>query len=146
MFSQTAEYALRAVTYLAGEDGPRTTEQIALATRVPSAYLSKIMQALSKAGLVSSQRGLRGGSMLLHDPDDISILDVVNAVDPLKRIRTCPLGLEEHGTKLCKLHRQMDDAMVIVETNLASVRISELTSERKSSKSCRFPRAVASEQ
>ena len=59
MFSRTTEYALRAVVYLAAQDGAaRTIGQIAEATRVPSDYLSKVMQNLRRAGLVQSQRGL----------------------------------------------------------------------------------------
>ena len=62
MFSQTVEYALRAVAYLAYEaPAPRTTEQVAEATRVPPAYLSKVLQALSRGGVVRSQRGVGGG-------------------------------------------------------------------------------------
>ena len=58
MLSQTVEYALRAATFLAtSADEPRTVEQIADATRVPMAYLAKVMQALVRGGIVSSQRG-----------------------------------------------------------------------------------------
>ena len=65
MFSQTLEYALRIVVYIAGAGGkPATTRQIALATHVPESYLSKVLQGLSRGGLVSSQRGLHGGSVL----------------------------------------------------------------------------------
>ena len=58
MISQTAEYALRAIVFLADQAEPRTTQQIAAATRVPPSYLSKVMQALSRARVVHSQRGL----------------------------------------------------------------------------------------
>ena len=52
MISQTAEYALRAVVYLAGTAGaPRTTSQISAATAAPAGYLSKVMQGLSRARL-----------------------------------------------------------------------------------------------
>lgn len=52
---------------------------------------------------------------LVADPADLTILDIVNAVDPLQRIKTCPLGLLEHGVKLCALHRRLDDALKSVE-------------------------------
>ena len=42
-------------------------------------------------------------------PTEVTILDVVNAVDPIQRIKTCPLGLKTHGVRLCPLHRRMDD-------------------------------------
>src|SRR5688572_19877331 len=102
MVSQTAEYALRAVVCLGSQaDTPMTTQQIADATRVPAGYLSKVLQALGRAGLVHSQRGLHGGFTLGRPMDQLSVLDVINAVDPLKRIERCPLGLATHGTNLC---------------------------------------------
>jgi Rrf2 family nitric oxide-sensitive transcriptional repressor len=62
VFSQTVEYALRAMVHLAAEaPGARTTDQIAKATLVPRAYLSKVLQSLIRSGLVHSQRGLGGG-------------------------------------------------------------------------------------
>src|SRR5690242_11221105 len=59
MFSQTTEYALRIIAYLAGHFGESvTTRQISVATKVPESYLSKVIQELSKARLIKSQRGL----------------------------------------------------------------------------------------
>src|SRR5262245_46310889 len=113
MFSQRVEYALRAVVYLANQ-APLgcTTEQIAEATRVESkTYLSKVLQALRRKGVVRSQRGVGGGMTLVKAPADLTILEVVNAVEPIRRIRTCPLGLSAHGVRLCALHRRLDDAL-----------------------------------
>ena len=94
MISQTSEYALRAVVCIGGGVGrPMTTQEIAKLTRVPQGYLSKVLQSLSKAGLVHSQRGLGGGFVLARAIDDLTLLDVINAVDPLKRITRCPLAL-----------------------------------------------------
>lgn len=115
MLTQSVEYALRAVVFLAKEGEPRTTAQVAEATQVPSAYLSKILQGLARAGVVRSQRGIGGGMTLVRGPNELTILDVVNAVEPLQRIETCPLGLLEHGVKLCSLHRRLDNAMKSVE-------------------------------
>src|SRR5438477_10749621 len=116
MFSQTVEYALRAVVHLAYEaPAARTTAQIAEATRVPRDYLAKILQGLSKKGIVSTQRGVGGGVSLAREPADLTILDVVNAVEPIERITTCPLGLKAHGVRLCPLHRRVDDALALVE-------------------------------
>lgn len=115
MLTQSVEYALRAVVFLAKAGEPRTTAQVAESTQVPAAYLSKVLQGLSRAGIVRSQRGIGGGMALVPEPKDLTILDVVNAVDPLQRIETCPLGLLEHGVKLCALHRRMDNALKSVE-------------------------------
>ena len=128
MVSLTAEYALRAVSYLAVEhDQPRTVHQIAEATQVPPDYLSKVLQELSKLGLVRSQRGLYGGFTLLREPVDLTVLEVVRAVSPLHRIEDCPLHREGHGPgKLCPLHRLLDEATAHMERSFAGATIADL--------------------
>ncbi|MCA9042063.1 MAG: Rrf2 family transcriptional regulator [Planctomycetaceae bacterium] len=134
MFSQTVEYALRAVVQLAYKaPEPCTTEQIAEATMVPKAYLSKVLQGLSRAGIVNSQRGIRGGMSLSKSPDELTILDVVNSVDPIQRIHQCPLGLKSHGANLCPLHRRMDESLATVEKAFASTTLAEILAEPNNS-------------
>jgi Rrf2 family protein len=145
MFSQTVEYALRAVVYLADQaPEPRTTEQIAAATRVPRAYLSKVLQSLSRGGIVHSQRGIGGGMTLVKTAAELSILEVVSAVEPLQRIRSCPLGLAAHGVRLCPLHRRLDDALAHVERAFAKTTLEEILAEpTRSEPLCNFPRQKA---
>jgi len=116
MISQTVEYALRAVVCLANEHPkPCTTQQIAKVTMVPGAYLSKVMQSLVRSQLLKSQRGRRGGFVLMRPPEELTIWDVIDSVEPFKRIRECPLGMRGHGTNLCPLHRRLDDSMAEAE-------------------------------
>src|SRR6516162_8182264 len=116
MFSQTVEYALRAVVHLAfNAPNAQTTEQIAKSTKVPPAYISKVLQRLAQAGVVKSQRGIGGGMSLVKAPSEVTILEVVNAVDPIQRIKTCPLELASHGVRLCPLHHRVDKALALVE-------------------------------
>ena len=130
MFSQTVEYALRAVVHLADQaPAARTTDQIAAATRVPKAYLSKVLQGLRRAGVVRSQRGAGGGMTLVKDPAALSLLEVIHAVEPINRIETCPLGLEAHGKRLCPLHKRMDKAMEGVEEAFRRTTLAELLAE-----------------
>ncbi len=130
MISQTSEYALRAIVWLAGHpQTPLTTQQIAAATRVPAGYLSKVLQSLGKAGLVHSQRGLHGGFALTRKPEKLTVLDVVTAVDPLPRIRRCPLGLRGHGKRLCPLHRRLDDAVAMLEAYFKETTIAALLND-----------------
>jgi Rrf2 family protein len=133
MISQTVEYALRAVVTLAQNQGQACTAQkISELTQVPGPYLSKLMQVLVRGGLVRSQRGLHGGFVLNSKPDELTIWDVVDVVEPLKRIRECPLGLSTHGTDLCPLHRRLDRAMESVEQAFRDTAIAELLSEKGS--------------
>jgi Rrf2 family nitric oxide-sensitive transcriptional repressor len=135
LLSQTTEYALRAVVWLASNpEEPQTTEQIAKATRVPSGYLSKVLQSLGRGGLVHAQRGKHGGFLLVRHPDQITILQVVNAVDPLKRILECPLGLKSHGKVLCPLHKSLDEAMCVVETSFRNTTLADLLTTPAASK------------
>jgi Rrf2 family protein len=130
MFSQTVDYALRAVVqlaYLAPE--ACTTDELAGTTQVPKAYLSKVIQALVRAGILQSQRGMGGGVVLARAPEDLTILEVVNAVEPVQRIRTCPLGLKTHGVRLCPLHRRLDNALAMVEEAFGGTTLAEVLGE-----------------
>lgn len=130
MFSQTVEYALRAVVHLAHQaPAGRTTDQIAAATLVPKPYLSKVLQALRRGGIVASQRGVGGGITLMKTPAELTILEVVNAVEPIQRIQTCPLGLTAHGVRLCPLHRRVDNAMAMVEKAFQSTTLAEILAD-----------------
>jgi Rrf2 family protein len=141
MISQTVEYALRAVVHLADQaPAARTTDQIAAVTRVPKAYLSKVLQSLVRAGIVHSQRGLHGGMTLTREPEEINILEVVNAVEPIGRIRECPLGLKSHGVRLCPLHRRLDNALALVEDAFRNTTLAEVLAEPGASVPlCEFP-------
>ena len=130
MFSQTVEYALRAVVFLADKAPDAcTTDQIAEATQVPRPYLSKVLQSLGRSEIVRSQRGIGGGVTLVKTPSELTILEVVNAVEPIERIATCPLGLKSHGKNLCPLHRRMDDAMASVEAAFRKSTLAEILDE-----------------
>ena len=134
IISQTAEYALRAVVHLAmeqreqghGEPVSQTVQQIADATRVPMNYLSKVLQQLTRAKLIHSQRGLGGGFRLLIAPDVLTVYDVVHVVDPIQRITGCPLHLEAHCERLCPMHQRLDDAMALIEQQFRATTIVHL--------------------
>lgn len=81
--TRQADYALRAILYLAKiEPAQRAaTSQIAEAQRIPPSFLAKIVSQLSIAGLIHTSRGARGGVSLARPPEEISILEVVEAID-----------------------------------------------------------------
>jgi Rrf2 family protein len=126
MISKTAEYALRAVACMAGRRGQAASaDLLAETTKVPRRYLQRVLQDLAAARLVRSRSGPGGGYELACDPAEITILDVVNAVAPLERIRECPLGLKSH-TALCPLHAELDRAYAATEAAFASVTMAQL--------------------
>ncbi|MBX6311916.1 MAG: Rrf2 family transcriptional regulator, partial [Isosphaeraceae bacterium] len=95
------------------------------------------------AGIVHSQRGIGGGMTLAKAASELTILEVVNAVEPLRRIRTCPLGLATHGARLCPLHRRLDDALAMVEEAFRGTTLAEVLAEPSPSVPlCEFPASL----
>jgi len=99
--TRQADYALRAVIYLAVMDDAvkASTKEIAEEQKIPPSFLAKIISQLSIAGLIQTSRGARGGVSLAKPPEEISILDVVEAIDgPLllnectSNPHVCPFG------------------------------------------------------
>lgn len=150
MLSHTAEYALRAVVCLAGHrDGPLTSSEVAESTGVPASYLAKVLKMLARAGVVDSRRGRRGGFSLASSPEEVTVLEVINAVDPLQRIDRCPArrGAHDparpsspepargdvheaaHGAGLCPLCRELDGAVALVQGVFAECTIARLLAE-----------------
>jgi Rrf2 family protein len=126
MLSKTAEYALRVAVCLAqSPNKPAAADELAEVTRIPRRYLHKVVQDLVRGGLVRSQPGPGGGYSIARPPKKITILDVVNAVAPLERIRHCPLGLTSH-TRLCPLHRELDKVYAETEKAFARVNLDQL--------------------
>jgi Rrf2 family nitric oxide-sensitive transcriptional repressor len=134
MISQTVEYSLRAVLVLASQyDKAMTVREMAEVARIPAPYLSKIMKGLVRSEIVQSRRGLGGGFKLARNPKDITIWDVTQAIDPLERIRACPLGIEGHAV-LCPLHRRIDQAIEQIETAFRASTLDEILNESSDSK------------
>lgn len=126
MLSKTAEYALRAIACLGSRPGvAASADRLAEQTKVPRRYLNRVLQDLAASGLVQSRPGPGGGYVLCRDVDEVSILDVVNSVAPIERIRECPLGLKSHR-ELCPLHAELDKAYAATEAAFAGVTIGEL--------------------
>jgi Rrf2 family nitric oxide-sensitive transcriptional repressor len=131
MFSSTTEYALRASVFLASLNGDSaSSERISEATKVPPGYISKVMRDLVVARLVESQRGPNGGFTLSRDPSSITVLDVVNAVTPIQRIESCPLGNPTH-LNLCPLHRRLDDAIASIQEAFRKTTLAEVSTPHK---------------
>ena len=87
------------------------------------------MQQLVRGKIVASRRGVGGGFMLAKQPDKLRILEVVQAVDPIQRITTCPLGIAAHGKRLCPLHRRLDNALAEMERAFSASTLAEILAE-----------------
>lgn len=128
MINQTAEYALRAIVFLAmrSDAGPASALEISEGVKVPVGYLQKILRMLARHGILTAQRGSGGGFMMAKVASAISVLDILNATEsPVQRIERCPLGIKGH-TSLCSLHRLLDDQIAQTEKTFAGTSIADL--------------------
>lgn len=131
MFSMTTEYALRAAVFLSEWHGEvQTASRVAEATQTPVRYASRVLQLLVEGGLATSQRGPSGGFLLSREPSQITLLDVVQAIEPIQRIRSCPLGLKEHADDLCPLHRAMDAVASKAEATLGALTLADVMAQQ----------------
>ncbi len=89
--TRQADYALRAVIFLARMEGDEkaSTSAIAEKQKIPPSFLAKIVSQLSLAGLIQTSRGARGGVSLAKKPEDISVLDVIEAIDGPVLLNEC---------------------------------------------------------
>ncbi len=89
--TRQADYAVRAVLHLArmGSNDRAATSTVAREQNIPPSFLAKIISQLSIAGLLHTSRGARGGVTLARDPSDISLLEVVEAIDGPIQLNEC---------------------------------------------------------
>lgn len=131
MFSMTTEYALRASVFLSESMGEvQTASRVAEATKTPVRYASRVLQLLVEGGLATSQRGPSGGFALSRAPTEITLLDVVQAIEPIQRILKCPLDLPEHARELCPLHEALDSVASNAERTLGSMTLADVMAQQ----------------
>jgi Rrf2 family transcriptional regulator, nitric oxide-sensitive transcriptional repressor len=140
MFSQTTEYAMRAMAWLAVlDDELVSTPLLAAKTQVPPNYLAKVLQQLASSKLIVGRRGVGGGYRLARPPEEITLLEVVRCVTPVDRIASCPLGKHLYGGKLCPLHQCHDEAMAAVIKILGGCTLASLRKDPERHPLCQGP-------
>ena len=88
--TRQTDYAIRCVLYLSGKrDQPTVVEEIAQEMSIPKSFLSKIVQKLSRADILESFRGVKGGFKLARQPAKISLLDVIEAMQGYAAANKC---------------------------------------------------------
>jgi len=94
---------------------------------LPPLYLSKVMQQLARAGLLSAQRGRRGGYRLARDPEKIKLYEILAAVEPVARYEACILGHKECSDEAaCPMHAAWKEARGKVLSLLKETPLSDL--------------------
>ena len=129
IFSRSCEYAIQSVLFLAKKEGEKTVllREISESLDIPYHFLSKVMQLLSRHGIVHSQKGANGGFTLNRSAHDITLADIVEAVDGASYRKSCVLGFPEcNAENACPVHNQWKDARSIIETMLGQKDIEQL--------------------
>ncbi len=109
IYTDSGKYAIRALTYMAAREDqsvPASAADVAEAENIPPYYLAKVLQDLARADLLSSVRGRGGGFLLKKAPEDVKVLEILEAVENIRRLTTeCVLGLDECSDEVsCPLH------------------------------------------
>jgi Rrf2 family protein len=141
MVTRAADYALRATLVLAGlPPGARVClSELADACEVPPAYLYKVLQSLSRAGLLAPHRGVTGGYELTSRARNSSVLDVVEAVNGLPLLNTCVLSGGCHRAPACPAHPIWHQAQERMREVLAGARIADLAGAQLAAAGARRP-------
>ena len=107
--SRPAEYALRAMTYMARQEPTQRvlTRDPAVAVNVPAPYLSKIMRRLTADGILNAKKGHHGGFILARPPSEVRFIDILRAVDFEPAVDHCLFGLGScDAQNPCPLHSE----------------------------------------
>lgn len=128
--SRLTDYGIVLLTHLAMEETDRvhTAQDLARASRVPLPTASKILKQLAHAGLLVSHRGRKGGYSLAHPADEVSVADVLNAIEG-------PFGITDCGTEvagacsleaICAARSRWGPISRAIEQALGGVRLSAM--------------------
>ncbi len=138
MLSNSSKYALKAVLYLAlhsNENNRILAKNISEPINVPKAYIAKLLQELSRHGIISSAKGPHGG-FYLNDANRLhSLIDIVHVVDGKQHMESCLLSLEDcNEDKPCPLHKLAGPFRAKFIRNLEDTTIDELALDLKNKK------------
>lgn len=108
MLSSSSKYAVNAVLYLAVHSSDKNkirAREIAEAIKLPSPFLSKLLQSLSRENIISSSKGPTGGFYLTKQALNTPLIEVVNIIDGTNRLEDCVLGLKKCSSEQpCPVH------------------------------------------
>ena len=130
--TRETDYAIRCVYHLSGKIGAVTmVDEISREMGIPKSFLAKILQKLSKAAIVKSYRGVKGGFEIARDPAEITLLDVIEAVQGPVAMNICALDDALCGfSSNCSIHPvwvevRKEVEKLLREKNFSSLRLQE---------------------
>jgi Rrf2 family protein len=135
ILNQATDYGIRIVLFLARQEGTRTeAREISRNEVIPERFLFKIMRSLVKAGIVKSYRGINGGFTLNRKPNEIALLNVVEAVEGPVVINCCLRNADEcnkNAASYCIVHQELGQLRQDITTRLGKVTFHDLLAREK---------------
>jgi Rrf2 family protein len=130
-FTKRADYGLMAVHYIAVHEphGSVSAKRIAEEFRIPRELLAKILQRLAKEGLIISHNGPKGGYALARHPNEISVGQVVRALEGPLTVFTCYEDESCPQMERCNIRRPVQKIQTAISYMLDTMSLAELTSE-----------------
>ncbi|QKS73173.1 Rrf2 family transcriptional regulator [Paenalkalicoccus suaedae] len=129
-YSKATNYALHTMVFLSAAETKKATgvEELAKRQELSPSYLSKILTKLVKAGLIESSPGANGGYLLKKSADDISFLDVIEAIEGASSMFSCSMSHEHSGhSRGCLIAEVMTSAEDKMKQHLEEKKISHVT-------------------
>jgi len=124
--SDAVSLALHSVAYLAAQDGQASVQDISKRLAVSENHLSKVLQQLSRSGLVRSTRGPQGGFCMARKCESLTLLDVYEAIEGPVRDHKCLMRKKTCGKKPCILGDTMETMWDIFRKHLKSTRVADI--------------------
>ncbi|MBN9481941.1 MAG: transcriptional regulator [Bacteroidetes bacterium 43-93] len=133
MFSKTCEYAIRAMIFIAqkSKDGTKVgIKDIAKGIDSPEHFIAKILQELSRKGLLQSMKGPTGGFYLEKEDLSCTLAEIVKVIDGDKLFTGCGLGLKQCSeTHPCPIHHEFKKVRKSIQNVLEKAKLGEFTDE-----------------
>ena len=130
--SKKSDYGLIAVKHLAtrGVEAAQSANEIAEAYNISAPLMAKVLQKLAKGGVVTAQHGSTGGYRLARHPDEITALDVINAIDGPVFITSCITQKGQcYQTETCTVREPLRRVNESIMQVLGTVTISQMSDE-----------------
>ncbi|WP_208559936.1 RrF2 family transcriptional regulator [Marinilactibacillus kalidii] len=127
-FSKATNYALHSMLHLAMEstDEAIGVEELASRQKLSPTYLSKILTKLSKAGLIESSPGVKGGYRLMQSPEDCSFLDIIQATEGYESLLNCTMSHDRKWNRTCLIEQTMAEVEDKMKEELNNRTIADL--------------------
>jgi Rrf2 family protein len=137
LISKACNYGIRASLFVASKPDLQYVpiRQISVELNISFHFLTKILQILTQKNIMNSYRGPNGGVSLAKSSQEISILDIIEAIDGLKAFKECLLGLPEcNNSKPCPLHEKWAVVREELKNTFSNSNLSDLAGQIRSLK------------